>query len=279
MKGSTESRKEIRRELQNKSSELITRVNLLLDNAHKVLAKHEKPANLLIVIDNLDRLTPEVSGPLFFQNGEFLKQPRAHFIYTVPVATALAASMNIDVIFDRMFNLSIVKVRDPAGRPFKKGLDALLEIVAKRIEIDAVFSKRDVVRKLVEMSGGSIRDLMRLIGNAQLSAAADGKSKIDAVSVKRAILKMRLSFERLLFPGHEYYPLLAQIHDSKRSHSEGRSTGDLETVEKSRKFFNRLLFNTSVLEYTSDQVWYDVHPVIREIEAFQKALKDVQSPA
>ncbi len=279
MKGSTERRKEIRRDLQNKSSELIAGVNLLLDNAHKVLAENNKPANLLIVIDNLDRLTPEVSGPLFFENGEFLKQPRAHLIYTVPVATALDPSMNIDMVFDRTFTLSIVKVRDPAGRLFKKGLDALVETVAKRVEIDAVFAKRDVVRKLAEMSGGSVRDLMRLIGNAQLSAAADGKTKIDAASVKRAVLKIRLSFERLLIPGQVYYPLLAQIHDSKRDRSDGLLAADPEKVETYRNFFNHLLFNGSVLEYNGDRMWYDVHPVIQEIEAFKKALKDVQSTA
>lgn len=56
--GSHEARREIRRDLQSYSSELIRRFNLLLDNAHVALTKASKPPNLLVVIDNLDRLNP-----------------------------------------------------------------------------------------------------------------------------------------------------------------------------------------------------------------------------
>jgi hypothetical protein len=268
VKGSTESRTEIRRELQNNAPELINRVNLLLDDAHKVLAKHKKPANLLIVVDNLDRLAPTVSGPLFFKNGDFLKMPQAHMIYTVPVAVNLPPGMNIDTIFERKFPLETVKVHDEKDRPSKKGLDALVEAVGQRIEIDTVFAKRAVVRELAKMSGGSLRDLMRLIGEAQLFAAAERKSRIDAVSVRRAVHKTRLSFERLLIPSRDFYPLLAQVHLTKS-----------DPPGCSRDFFAQLLFSTAVFAYNGDQAWYDVHPVILEIKAFQKALSDAQASA
>src|SRR3712207_5744311 len=88
--GSTERRTTIRRNLQRDAGELINRVNLLLDNAHATLEKHGKPANLLVVQDNLDRLTPEVAHPLFFQHADRLKSLRAHVIYTVPIALVLA---------------------------------------------------------------------------------------------------------------------------------------------------------------------------------------------
>src|SRR5207249_4842669 len=109
---------------------------------------------------------------------------------------------------------------------------------------------------VVEMSGGSVRDLMRLVGNAQLIAAAEDKARIDAAAVKRAVLKMRLDFERLLTPGRVYYPLLAQIHLSKSEEVAGPFTADPESVANYRAFFSQLLFAGAVLEYNGDQLWY-----------------------
>jgi hypothetical protein len=277
VKGNTKRRKEIRETLKNKSSELIARVNLLLDNAHKVLKDHGKPANLLIVVDNLDRLKPEVSGPLFFENGEFLKRPRAHMLYTVPMASSLQAGMNIDMVFDRKFTLSIVKVHGRDNRPNNKGINALVSALAQRADLDAVFAKRADARELVKMSGGSVRDLMRLAGDAQIIAATDGKTRIDSASVKEAVKKGRITYEEILFPSATFYPILAQIYRSKSDPSHGPSTTDPEKVEHYRKFFSDLLFNASVLAYNGESTWYDVHPLVQQVESFKKALANAEA--
>jgi len=277
MVGSTERRTEIRRELQKRSDELVENVNLLLDNAQKALRDHGKPADLLIVVDNLDRLSPAVSRPLFFNNGDTLKRLRAHVIYTVPIASDLAP-MNIGTVFEDKFTLSMVKVRKPGGKADKPGIDALAAAVAKRVEVDAVFGHSRDVRRLAEMSGGSVRDLMRLVQSAQLIARADGKDRIDAAAVREAVLRMRLDFERLLIPGRAYYPILARIH---RSNSDGCDVVDSpapDEVQKARDFFKQLLFNGSVLEYNGGRMWYDVHPVIQEIGAFRRGLGDAENP-
>ena len=60
----------------------------------------------------------------------------------------------------------MVKVRTREGNPFEEGINALFEVAEKRIDLIAVFDSRDVVRHLAYSSGGSIRDLMRLIGYA-----------------------------------------------------------------------------------------------------------------
>ena len=80
VQGSIETRKVIKLRLQNRSSELVNHVNLLLDDARRVLNETKRPVNLLIVVDNLDGLEPEAIEPLFFRNGDFLKEPRAHLI-------------------------------------------------------------------------------------------------------------------------------------------------------------------------------------------------------
>lgn len=277
--GSTARRKTIRQTLQKNSSELIDQVNLLFIDAHSALKKHGKPEDLLIVVDNLDRLPPDVSETLFFRNGDLLKRLKTHVIYTVPIATALARSRRISTVLEKSFTLPMVKVRTPQGKAFKPGLDALVQIVAGRIDTDAVFSDRRVVRRLAEMSGGNVRDLMRLVYNAQLSARVDEKEVIDTDAAKRAVLDMRLDYERLLNPAQTYYPLLARIHKTKGDGSEADHDASPERVENYRAFFRDFLFNGSVLEYNGDAMWYDVHPVIQEIKGFREALAHVEIPA
>ncbi len=268
--GSNERRLEIRQKLQRDPRELIHRFNLLLDNAHTALKKAGKPANLLIVVDNLDRLVSGVAQTLFFDGGDLLKEPRAHIIYTVPIATALAPR-NIGTVFEKNFTLPMIKVRTRNGRPFKDGLDALFEVVKKRIDLDAVFASDKVVRKLAAASGGSIRDLMRLIGYASLAASALKKETIDDESAKRATLKMRIDYESLLVPAGSYMPLMARIHQTKTDGAPVETTLDPQKVEGFRVFFNQLLTNGSVLAYNGEELWYDVHPVIQDSRAFREA--------
>lgn len=275
VKGSVEHRKVIRQKLQDHSTELIRRVNLLLDDAHRALGDHGRPANLLIVVDNLDRLAPRVGESLFFQNGDLLKTPRAHVIYTVPIATVLAP-LKIGTVFERCFTLPMVKVRTREDRPSRPGIDALMKVVGERIDVDAVFQSRKVVRRLAEMSGGSVRDLMRLVGNAQLEALVDEKETIDMASATRAVMTLRQEFERLLIPARVYYPRLTQIHATKGDGCDPVAGAGLERAEEDRTFFSQFLFNGSVLEYNGGETWYDVHPIIRDIRAFREAMNDAE---
>ncbi len=271
--GSTERRKEVRSELQRYASELIHHVNLLLDDAARTLRAHGRPADVLIVQDNLDRLKPDPARRLFFDNGDLLKALRAHVVYTVPVAMVLAP-WNIGSVFESHFSMPSIKVRSTAGRTFRKGVDAVLRLLEARMETEKIFVRPKVARDLVMASGGSVRDLMRLLQRAQLAARVEGKEQIDGTSAREAITRTRLDFEQLLIPGHVYFPLLAQIHHTKRDWFRAETTA--ENVRSAREFFAELLFNGSVLEYNGERNWYDAHPIVQQIAGFQDALREIR---
>jgi len=273
--GSVERRQEVRRSLKNYSDQLIDRVNLLLDNAQRVLESHGKTPDLLIVQDNLDRLPPDAGQSLFIQNGDLLKRLRAHFIFTVPIAMVLAP-WNIGSVFEHSFTMPMVKVQERQGQEFKDGIDALVKLLKARVDVKAVFSSPGVARYLARMSGGSARDLIRLLSYAQLTARALGKQCIDQAAAEQATGKMRIDYERLLIPGNIYFPLLAQVHRTKSDWLSDESRKDPETVQAARDFFSQLLVNGSVLEYNGDSSWYDVHPVVQEIQAFKDALAKLE---
>jgi hypothetical protein len=269
--GSVEHRQTIRRELQRYSFDLVNRVNLLLDNAYEKLKASGRPANLLLVVDNLDRLTPDAGRRLFLDNSDQLQKLKAHVIYTVPVASVLAP-VNIGRVFEHSFTLPMVRVRDPDGKKSKKGIDLLLKVLDERVDRRTVFSSSAVAERLVRMSGGSLRDLLRLVNSAWLDAEAANKQKIDLSSATQAMNKLRIEYQRILIPGQVYYPILAKIHETHQDWFEDAAAASADKVQEYRRFFSELLFNGAVLEYDGGESWYDVHPVIEQIDGFKKAL-------
>jgi len=140
------------------------------------------------------------------------------------------------------------------------------------MDIGLVFNSREVVVYLAKMSGGSVRDLLRLVGESQLAAQIDGETTIGMSSAQEAVKKLRLDFQGLFVPGDAYYPLLAAIAKTKQDAVTSASVSP-EHAENNRKFFAELLVNGSVLEYNGEERWFDVHPVVHDIDAFKSANK------
>jgi hypothetical protein len=267
VQGSVERREITRRELRKYGTDLLGRVNLLLDDAARVLERNGKPPDLLIIQDNLDRLGAEPAERLFIENGDLLGKLNAHAIYTAPVAMVLSAAANTGQVFEHGYTLPMVRVQQRNGRPYPKGIDALVTLIAARADPGEVFVDARVPQYLARMSGGSVRDLIRLLFEAQSFARADGKQRIDRSSAKEAVQRVRLSLERTLWP----YKALAGIHQSKSLPEP--ETADQQQLEQARAFYADLLIKGVVLEYDGGECWYDVHPIMREIPALKDALK------
>jgi hypothetical protein len=269
--GSTERRVEVRRELQRYVTDLVARVNQFLDHAHDQLRAKGQPPRLLLVQDNLDRLPPDVARRLFFENGSVLRQLRADFIWTAPVGLKLKPHTLKDV-FPRHFIMPVPAPRGRDGSFNEPVMHGLLEFIARRMDIGAVFDSETTARRLCEACGGSLRDLIKLLSDAQLAAQVRDLAKMDAEAAERAKRKLRLDFETALIPGETYYPLLAKVHRTKLDPGAAAQTGE-------RDLFAELIANGSVLQYNGDANWFDVHPVIQDIQQFKDATAALSAPA
>ena len=270
IRGSEESRRTITRTLQKYSSDLLEKVNLLLDEAHRTLAgQGDCPSRLLLVIDNLDRLPRRISEPLFFDNGDMLKSLRVRTIYTVPVAIAVAPR-NIYTVFPAGYTLPMLKVQTSQNKGFRRGLESLRAIALRRLD-EKLFQTSKPINYLCRKSGGSIRDLMRLLYNAAVSALARGNSRIGMPDAEDAVQQMRVDFERLFLD----YLALARIHVHKTVLPSYRGVDHNEMEPNVRDTLRAFLENGAVFEYNGDGLWYDVHPVIQDIEEFRKAVAHV----
>ncbi len=267
-RGSLTRRREIRTKLQSYSTELIAKVNTLLDEARDTLIRKGRPAHLLVIQDNLDKLGGDIARQFFRDTSGLLRQVHAHAIFTAPVATTLAP-FKIETVFSDSYMMPIIKACRRDGTPYEPGLDLLHQLTARRVD-PALFTDPALIDRLCHASGGNIRDLVRLVGQAARIARALEQPRIDERSVNEAIKRLRIEYERTLAPfARSYYPFLAAIHRTKLFGND--QNGTVETLRA-------LLDNSAILEYENGDLWYDVHPVIRESKAFQNALTDLSEP-
>jgi hypothetical protein len=255
IKSSSKRREIYRRQLERNVWDLILHVNDLLDDAGFRL-RDRGSAGLVIIVDGLEKVIYREIGPekrssheiLFVEHGEQLKAPRCHVIYTVPLS--LIFDRNITQVFTAGYHLvPMVKISEREGGACADGRDALYRVVARRVDVARVFESDDLVRQLIEASGGHVRDLLRLVRYA--FDYTDGR--VGEAHTNRARQRLVNEYDRLV--RDEDLPHLYRVHQERRAPTD---------VE-----FSLLLFNLLVLEYCNGQPWADVHPAVQATRAFQ----------
>jgi hypothetical protein len=252
VKVASSQREEIRRKLDREMTVFIERLNLLIGNARQNVQK-KNYSDLVVLVDGLEKMQfrEESEGVsnhtlLFVHHAEQLKAPQCHIVYTVPIFLVFNANLS-DSFSDQTEIVPMVNYLSGEGRA------SLLEVVGKRIAVGDVFENEASVGRLIEMSGGSIRDLLRLVR----ASCEGGSAKITEADVERAIRNMSREFDRLLLD--EDLELLMRVVIDKRI------SGDKTTA--------RLLHLRLVQEYQNGERWADLHPALRQVSRVQERIR------
>ena len=244
MKSETTTRTEIRKEIEPRVSELI---NIINDTIAEIELGGKQ---VLIIIDNLEKIDPTKALSLFYCHAAQLTQPLCKIIYTFPISLKSSEKfMQIKINFSDDINHPNIKIHekrepdhpDPVGRGFMK------DIVSKRVSTDLFES--DVLEYIIDMSGGLVREYIRIIRDAAVKAITKRKTSIsmdvaiDVVNGLKNTYKAQLS--------DEDYIVLQEVC----------RTNDIKRDEK----LVGLLHNLSVLEYKNGDIWCDLNPIVRSI--------------
>ncbi len=270
-------RQAMRKRLHTYTAEMLYHINLLLDDARQVLVRKGKSPDLLIVQDNLDRVPTDVARRLFFDSADVLQALRVHYVFTVPISLTMPP-FHISDSFDATYVMPMLKPpkRRRANPP--QAMQTLRAFVGKRLVIEDVFVSGGVLDKLIIMSAGNPRDLLKLLYYAQLAARARRRKRIDAAAADTAIRRLRLYYEKLMIPSDTTYPILARIHATGREHfhCDAGATGD--TMVEARHFGGELLATGAVIDYCEGNSRYAVHPLIPGIAGFRDFCRHVAIP-
>lgn len=251
IKTASSRREELRLRLKRELTVFIDRLNVLIGEVRRS-ARAKGFIDLVVIVDGLEKMQyrEEKDGgsnfkELFIHHKEQLKAPHCHIFYTVPITLAFDENVR-DAFPDEPVILPMVNQNSEVGRT------ALFEIVQRRVAIAEVFDHPTSVERLALMSGGSVRDLLRLV-----RLACEGMTdKITAASVESAIKRMIKEFDRALHKDDlEPLKLIAASRELAGTKAE-----------------QRLLYLRMVHEYENGERWADLHPILREVRRVKDAL-------
>jgi len=238
---------QIRENIEKEQKQFIAKLNDLLLAARIQLNKREHK-DLVIIVDGLEKVKQKpVYDALFLEHSEQLTDIDSHIIYTIPAP--LCFDTNIGNFFaDEAFFIPMVKYETSEGRQH------LTDLINKRLNVANLFENPLLLNDLIAMSGGSVRDLLRLIR----SATDTDSEKIQEEDVTRAINSLVKVYDRLV--REEDVPLLQIIVKDKR------------VVKTQDRKYERLLSNRMVHEYENGKLWAALHPALTKITWLQTAL-------
>ena len=253
-------RNELKREFERNVSELVAQINLIAAAIQNATGKQ-----LLVIIDDLDKLDLAVVREVFREHIKALFLPGFRIIYTTPVAALRDAPLRATMITetdDQIVEMPVAKLfeqvakRGDAAVPIEANKQTLCEVLSRRM--DAALMAPEIAEAIVLKSGGVLRELIRLANKCcriclrQIRRADDPEQVcIDAAVFERAVQDMRLDFEAPL--GKVDYGILAETY------------ARFEPEDPKAQAFLDLLHGLHILEYRNGQIWYDLHPVVADL--------------
>ncbi len=259
-------REEIKTKFTRNSRDLI---NILNEIAREVKLACGK--DIVVIIDDLDKLEFNAVDDIFKQNLNALLQPNFIIIYTIPIAIIRDGVLKKhieDTAGTRISTMPVLKIYakgdshmvDP--EPVSEKIETLREILHKRIDDDLFES--DIVFKIALSSGGVMRELIRVTQECcrlmlvKLRRAARDKEPIDHLKIDQIIFNQALDILRndmTITLSKIDREILLQTYKNYRP-------DDPKQLE-----FLDLLHNTYAIEYKNTESWYDLHPlVVRQLK-------------
>lgn len=229
----------------------------LLVDARAWLEKHKNVHDILIVVDELDRMPKSAEWErLFIDGASWLRALGCHMLYTVPLELYYSKRQTqlLDVYGTDMMILPVMPVYNRDGDKHLLALEALTEIVDRRgraagLDISDIFEGEDLLREILIMSGGHVRTLLRML-RSMLNRCDDLPITRDIA--EKAIKREAAELARAL--SDDDWEVVSKVHATKEPPQGAESD-----------YWNELIRGQHVFAYYEDgpRYWYDWNPILQ----------------
>jgi len=253
-------RNELKQEFERSISELVAKLNEIA-----AVIQGASKKEVLVIIDDLDKLDLAVVRGIFQEHIKALFLPGFNIIYTIPISSLRNISLSATLRTEADDQIVIMPVSKLLAKGERRkvnptyqndAIEILCEVLHKRIPKEIL--QPDIARQMVLYSGGVLRELMRISNRCCRICLREIRRtpkqtdfKINSVVLDEAIKDLRLDFETTL--GKTDYTILKETYEKF-----------LPEDPKEQAFLD-LLHGLDVLEYRNDEVWYDVHPIVTDL--------------
>lgn len=261
-------------------SELAVQCNLLIREA-RVAVKETLGREMLLILEDLDKVSIQAADEVFIQNPAPLSDLECKAIYTAPIwLLCNPRSAVLDASFKRV-NIPMIKVRTEDKRPCDEGIDTVKSILDSRMDVNALIED-EALRLAIDMTAGVLRHLFDILTTAAQTAGQAVKhgrneKKIIAKDVRYGLDRLKADLVRRIgvfglpeeFLKHEItvekmFKRLGEIHQ----HGKSVESDPLNLL---------LLQAHAIIEYNG-RSWHRVHPLVAEYMDEQYGTPSASSP-
>jgi energy-coupling factor transporter ATP-binding protein EcfA2 len=260
-------REEIKTEFSSRISDLTDRID---DIAIAIQLSSGK--EVLVVIDDLDKLSLDVVEQVYRNNINVLFQPQFRIIYTIPMAATgdvelraiirNATNNRIQQIWaTKFFSRGLEKI--PGTLPIDSSVKVFEQILYKRLSPDLI--EPDIVQAMILKSGGALSEFIRLARLCcQLCSLELRKNpsqqdlKITDKILEKALVELRIEMAGVL--GQNAYTILAEVY---------KTDTPLDIMDKT---FLDLLHALYIIEYRNSDLWFGLNPIIKDLLELRKLI-------
>jgi KAP family P-loop domain len=243
-------RKQFRDYGETKQSVLQDLIRDLVDDIEEALTKEDGPNELLLIVDDLDKLrTEDQQRDVFDTNLSALLAPQLPVLYTVPTAVRFSDEVRAEIRqnAEDLFPVRVLKTAPDTWNPEDAYLDERIGFfqAVVGLRVDPGLIEPDAIRLAAIYAGGVLRDFFRLLREGVALAIYNEMTVLDGVAMRYAVEEERRRESIGLYAPD--YEALVHIHH----------TGALRTVED-----GRYLALARVLECWNGKVLFDAHPLL-----------------
>jgi hypothetical protein len=260
-KSSVQLKTTLQQNVEPRLGDLIAHCNDLIREI-KLGLKSVGKEDMLIIIEDLDKIPLDRAQDLFYNYTNQLVLLQTNVIYTFPIALYYHVRFNqIKSYFARIQELPMIAVSTPEGADDPEGMDILNKITSARMDT-ALFDQPELLAQLIRKSGGVLRDLFLLINEAADSALDHDRHTISTEDGENALDRLRKDYEnniadkkegdKIAITAAQYYDALVTL-----AQSPDKKIDNTEAVLDLRQ-------NLAILGYNG-KGWFDVHPMVKEI--------------
>lgn len=255
LKYNEETRKEYRKKIRVRSSEWIG----ILGQVAETIATKAEGKRPIIIFEDLDKLNPEDAWEVFYHYVAILSGMKFPVIYTFPIGLSYDTRFSAIESYFITKTLPMIKIETIDNQPFQDGIDIIRHIVEKRADLSLF--QAGVLERLIQYTGGSLRDLFHVINASAKRAVRRNSGQISMEDAEHALEELKTSLTRRI-EEQDYQFLLNIINVNK------------ERIEN-KEMLLKMLQASVVLEYNGKR-WHNVHPLVIKFFREQGMINDVR---
>ncbi len=214
----------------------------------------------VVLVDGLDKVQDLRAIRDLFSSNRILALPRAQVVYSGPITLMLATEWQAAGGAFKRERLTNVTVQAPdldwvslPQEVVEEGQRAVADVVRRRLsrlqlDEEDVFES-DCLERLTQASGGLLRDLVHLVNRAIRDALRRSALRIDVRAAEAAIEEIRKEYEVTLNT--------RRVDELRHVRKTGEPSGAEGSLE--------LLLGGYVLPYSNGRVWFEPHPILRDL--------------